>query len=1238
MRILDVRFKNLNSLTGEWHIDFTHPEYSSDGIFAITGPTGSGKTTILDAICLGLYGRTPRLDKVTKTSNEIMSRLTGECFAEVAFETQKGRYRCRWSQHKARKKPEGELQPARHEVSNVESGTVLESRIQQVAGFIEETTGMDFERFTRSMLLAQGGFAAFLQAAPDERAPILEQITGTEIYSLISMKVHERRGEERDKLELLLAELRGIRLLSADEEMGLQKDLKEKQASDEALGLQLEGFRKAVAWVGTVASLEQEISNLAKQKEDYDRRSLSFEPNAKKLEKARKALALEGDYRQVTALRTQQDMEKKELDVANIALPVKGKTFDEALNRKTAAERGLNEAREKQRAEADVIKKVRDLDTRLSEQKRQLEEKDKSVSAILKQRTGYAEAIDKASQALNKTQEELKSVNDYQAAHVSDAMLLTNLAAISRVFASLRDLKDKYAEVLKTLTAAAEKNVSAVAECKNTEVNHDKALKEFEKGQSELKVLIDKLAEILRGREISQWHQENNAFKEREGILKQTGEIIDRLDKSYLTLDSLIKNLETLTAGHEKITDEIKSCVEKKILLEGNIRNLEIHVALLNRIRNLEEERTRLEDGKPCPLCGAIDHPYAKGNVPELNKVEKELTDAKAEFKRVYEKLSKLESGQAKTEAEMRHTEKEVEKNKSALDADEKQCVENMLKLNIKAGPFERTGKVHDEIVNAQTRIAEMSGIVVTAEDMSQKQKKAQTLLEELRTRLDNSGKALQDARHRLDTAGREHERLKKDKEVMEKETETAMASVLKDLEPFGIRSISLSGLESIFNDLTERKDAWQRNQEKKTGLEKDIHDLESGINRDKALLEKLDNDLKTQGKDRDDLMLKYQSISTSRYEVYGEKNTDQEEELLADTVNQASKAFEKAREEHGRMEKEVSVLKDRINALTNKIDLRGTELVQAEKNLLERFKKAGLSDEIDYVSACMNEEERERLAELEKALIREKTELEARIKDRAAALAAEREKHMTDQPLERLKEGVVTCEAGLKQTRLETGGIIKTLSENETLREKQQARIKHIDAQKIECNRWDILHELIGSADGKKFRNFAQGLTFEMMTMHANRQLRKMTDRYVLIRDNSQPLELNVIDNYQAGEIRSTKNLSGGESFIVSLALALGLSQMASRNVRVDSLFLDEGFGTLDEEALETALETLAGLWQDGKLIGVISHVPALKERIGTQIQVIPQNGGRSIIEGPGCQKLMDSALDFSLNQSMNV
>jgi exonuclease SbcC len=144
-------------------------------------------------------------------------------------------------------------------------------------------------------------------------------------------------------------------------------------------------------------------------------------------------------------------------------------------------------------------------------------------------------------------------------------------------------------------------------------------------------------------------------------------------------------------------------------------------------------------------------------------------------------------------------------------------------------------------------------------------------------------------------------------------------------------------------------------------------------------------------------------------------------------------------------------------------------------------------------------------------------------------------------------------------------------------------------------------------------------------MVSHANIQLEKMSDRYLLTRDKNEPLDLNVIDNYQAGEIRSTKNLSGGESFIVSLSLALGLSKMASRKVRVDSLFLDEGFGTLDDDALDTALETLASLKEEGKIIGVISHVSALKDRIPAQIQINPLSGGKSKISGPGCTKTME-------------
>ena len=1220
MRILGVRFKNLNSLAGEWRVDFTHPMYESDGIFAITGPTGAGKTTILDAVCLGLYGRTPRLDRVTKSGNEIMSRQTGECFAEVTFETQKGRFRCHWSQHRARKRPEGELQQARHEIAYADTGAVLESRIIQVGELIEKVTGMDFERFTRSMLLAQGGFTAFLQASPDARAPILEQITGTEIYSHISMKVHERRAEERGKLDILQAELKGIQLLTEEEKENLRADLREKQSREEEMRARIQGLSKAVQWVETVAALAKEVHDLGEQLKTVRTEIEEFAPDGARLERSRRAAALEGDYRELEVLRGQQGVEMKELREAVILLPSKKEAMGVALGAKLAAEAALRDGRTRQQSEGDVIKKVRELDVRLEGQKRQIEGRRKAIGEDELQGKAHRERLAALEQSMGKAQEEIDAIHRYQAEHSGDKDLLASLGIIARGFERLRDLEARREKLDKDLAAAAGEKARSLAAREKLEGDYGKLRRHLEEDQEHMRRLTDELAAVLKSRDVSEWRGELEALKERERLLVETATAIEEADKGSRELQTLKDRRESLKAARDRLAEEIKAISEKKVFLEKDVGTLETNVTLLSRIRDLEDERKRLQDGSPCPLCGALDHPYARGNIPELSHAEAALKEAKAKLKVESEALVGLEKEQVRTSTAVDHGEEEIRKKGLIEIATIGKIEEFLIELHIQAGPEEREGRIGEALAAARMKSAGISRTITAAEEKERKAKAVQNAVESSRTKLDGASQALEKARSKAHTAGVEHDRLLKDSEGLNSETGTALASALGDVEPFGVTEIPLAGLDDILGELTARRNAWDEKAGKKIECEKRMGGHMAEMDKTRALLASMETGLANRKKEVRDLEAQHEALSASRRELFGEKDPDKEEKLLGDAVGKAEKACEEARDRHGLIEKETLSLGERIAALREKTENRARDLAQNERRFTERARAAGFEDEADYRSSRLDDEEREALERRANSLTEKRAALEARRKDRSEALAVEQGKELTEAPADTLRAQLTEGESTLRELQENMGAIKGSLAENEKLWEKQQERIRNIEAQKKECGRWDELHQLIGSADGKKFRNFAQGLTFEIMVAHANRQLLKMTDRYLLTRDEDQPLELNVIDNYQAGEIRSTKNLSGGEAFIVSLALALGLSRMASRNVRVDSLFLDEGFGTLDEDALETALETLGGLHQEGKLIGVISHVPALKERIGAQIQVIPQAGGLSIIEGPGC------------------
>ena len=264
MRICSILLENLNSLVGIWSVNFRSPSYGESGLFAITGPTGAGKSTLLDALCLGLYGRTPRLESISKKTNEVMSRQKGECRAEVVFEVPRGIFKASWGQHRADKNPRGKLQQPWRELANCGTGEILASSVEGVKTGVEELTGMDFHRFTRSVLLAQGGFASFLKASPSEKAPLLEQITGTDLYSRFSIYVHERHKREEELLREIESRSGGILLLSPEERKALETERLGVLEEETKLDFREKELRRGKEWREKLQALEEELREAEK--------------------------------------------------------------------------------------------------------------------------------------------------------------------------------------------------------------------------------------------------------------------------------------------------------------------------------------------------------------------------------------------------------------------------------------------------------------------------------------------------------------------------------------------------------------------------------------------------------------------------------------------------------------------------------------------------------------------------------------------------------------------------------------------------------------------------------------------------------------------------------------------------------------------------------------------------------------------------------------------------------------
>ena len=963
MRIHTIRLANLNALTGSWEIDLNHPAYS-DNIYALTGPTGAGKTTILDAISLALYGRTPRLARIGKAGNEIMSRHSGTCHAEITFSTRTGRYRSHWSQHRARRKAGGELQNPKHELADAESGELLATGLKDVAAAIERLTGMDYQRFTRAMLLAQGDFAAFLRAAPDERAPLLEQITGTEIYSRISIAVHERLRDALEQQRQLATETAGITPLDAATHTALTQESAALQKQLAALATRQQQTAAALARAQNIAELTAELARLDEQHTAHQAALARFAPERERLAAAQSAALLDADYARLDTLRRAQQQNSRALAALDEQAPALARTHETANQALTAASARVHSEKQRLAAAQPRWQQTRAYDHTLRHQC-----------------------------------EQLASLEQSAAAHTA----------------------------AQTALAAAEKHAAAARE---NSARADVARKKTETA----------LAAHLQGRLLREYRAEK---------------------------DNILREL----AYHQRIAD-------------------------------LEQQRAHLHDGEPCPLCGATEHPYASELPAQPDDLTTRLETLDTYIKRA-ETLGEQHENAQRALASAR---------------EKQQQTENTLAL---AAEKARNSAVHAE------------------QHAALQQTHAQTL------------------------AARQALLANRDPDA----EETAQQHAIAEAE---------AAMEKARDTCQTAQTAAAANQQQRAQLHAR-------------------------------LTAQQQELQTAEQQFAAALGMCSE--IAAPSP--AGRSPQRGRDGEG------------VDDVPCAPKISTFSISDHPHSNTSSRAATTFPDETAWQAARLPAAAREALARQAAALDQQTLTLHTRQQDRAARLATLTAQSADDPDTATLQARQEADEHTRQQHQQTLAANQHRLAEHERASERLAAQQQAIAKQAAETRRWQNLHELIGAADGKKYRNYAQSLTFASVIAQANRQLVQLSDRYLLTADPARPLELNIIDNYQGGETRSAKNLSGGESFIVSLALALGLAQMSGENMQIDTLFLDEGFGTLDEETLDSALETLSQLRTHGKHIGIISHVAALTERIATRIQITPQNGGNSIISGPGCRRV---------------
>ena len=1194
MKILKLRALNINSLKGETEIDF-EAAFGSEALFAITGPTGAGKSTLLDIITCALYGRTPRLTN----PSELMSKNSGEALCEVEFEVKGRRYRASWGQKRARSRFDGKLQAPKMSLQDLEEDKILESKVRDVPKAVAQLCGLDFARFTQSMMLAQGSFDAFLKARESDRSELLEKMTGTRIYAELSIAAHEKHMALEKEAEIAREKLGVITLL--DDETVAEKEAQYVQIVDRIKNLKNDRILvlEQMVWLERKTLLEKELSEANAALDAAQKEKAAHEEAFAQLAVAQKAQMLAPLYHRKMQLEKQVAEESEQS--AKLA------SAQQMLAEKQATAQSVYETVHKQYIEEKKrfheaqkkIKRAREFQTREEEYLRHIETVTKRLQMLETRREEVHKALQQAQTASANLEKEI--AEEEAALHEAreDAGLQEVLAVLKQEIARYRENLEKAA----ALRQKREVKTEALRE-------HEAAIARVESERAQIRKQVEEVSGALQEVERDYFQKEREKPKIAEKVQRY-----DKLLEAHRRFTTLRTKAETLASEISKQQEESERLRQEAAHFAELLTLHETQRTLLREkkeqallIQKYEVDRHKLQEGEPCFLCGSTEHPYvthrsAEANVDEteaaLAKMEEEITRLQKTHKEKEEAIVRLETALQNRFESLEEVQTEMKTLESVFD--------------------EANLRVED--VEAEQLEAEKAALLQSLEEIETLAARREALREQKET-LQQSLQTCEQEYNRLDKAGEvtasETAHLDADLAAVGKLLRKEEAALHKRVETYGY-DFDAEALDDFYSRLEERYVRYRSRVQKVEELKERLQTYRLELTRHREALENVTAEIAKSEEERADYRTQVTKAQQGRIAVLNVLDLTLYEVEVQTRFDEIQKTWQEKSSELTALEAEAKSLQTQITTLHEALENHCETLHEVQKMFEEKLVNAGFSDVGALEEALLEAEAFETLQRRCETVQKSYDEAKTRKEEKEKAL---HEHLQYDSPptetLEVLQAQSKTLEEELETLQREMGQIKQLLDQEKENRAKHQAGIAALEALEKELAVTGKLKELIGSADGRKFSRFAQGITLDQLIVLANRHLTLLTKRYYLQRTTheKQQLEIEIVDTFQGNITRSVNTLSGGESFIVSLALALGLSELASQKIKIDSLFLDEGFGSLDEESLETALNALSVLQSSGKMIGVISHVEALKERIPAQINITPKGDGTSRVE----------------------